>query len=122
VLRKVNYEWTLVLASKAVVESISSILESLRNSDLEEAKRKLQALGPEVKNDRDRGSLLAASGIYTSMAKAKEGAVQSWDPERIERAARTITSSQMADDLDIGYAETLMKYARITQGSRQTEA
>ena len=94
---------------------VSSILESLKNSDLDEAKRKVQALTPEIRNERERGSLLAASGILASMSKAKEGTMQSWDSARLERAAKSIVASQMADEFDQGYAETLVAYARLTQ-------
>jgi len=122
-LRKVKYESQAVLTSKLVTENVTSILESLSRSDLEDAKRKLQSLAPLVKSERERGSLLAASGIYSSMSKAKEGTMQSWDPDRVERAAGTITSSQMADDFDVGYAETLVSYSKLTkQGTRRTEA
>jgi hypothetical protein len=112
----------VVLTSKVVYESVSSILDSLLRSDLEDAKRKIQALTPEVRNEKERGSLLAAAGIYASMSKAKEGTLQSWDPERVERAARSISSSQLSDEFDVGYAETLMSYSRLTQKSRQPEA
>ncbi|HUH82817.1 MAG TPA: hypothetical protein VLX33_02935 [Nitrososphaerales archaeon] len=100
--------------------SIASILDSLKRSDLEEAKRKIQALTPEVRSERERGGLLAASGIYASMSKAKEGTMQSWDTARIERAARSITASQMADDFDVGYAETLLNYSKLTANSQQS--
>ena len=100
--------------------TIASILESLKRSDLDEAKRKIQALAPEVKSERERGSLLAASGIYASMSRAKEGTMQSWDGARLERAARSITASQMADDFDIGYAETLLNYSRLTPDSQRS--
>jgi len=104
-----------VLTSKIVYEGISSILESLRNSDLEGAKRKLDELSPEVKGERERGSIMAATGIYTGMLKGKDSGIQSWDAERIRRAARTVQSSQMADDFDHGFAETLKAYADIMQ-------
>ncbi len=96
-------------------EGVSSVLESLRNSDLEDAKRKLEALTSEIKTEKERGSLLAAAGIYASMSRAKDGTLQSWDQGRIERAAKSITSSQMADDFDEGYAETLLSYSKLTQ-------
>jgi len=121
-LRKVIYRGTGVLTSKVVQESISSILDSLKRSKLEEAKQKIQALMPEVKTDRQRGELLAASGIYSSMAKAKEGTMQTWDAARIERAARSVTASQLADEFDTGYAETLLNYAKLTESSQQTVA
>jgi len=104
---------TIVLTSKTVHEGVSSILESLRSSDMEGAKRKLEALSPEANSDRERGRLMAAAGIYASMLKAKEGTLQSWNQDRITRAAKTIESSQMADDFDRGYAETLLDYAKL---------
>jgi hypothetical protein len=107
----------VVLTSKVVYEGVSSILESLRNSDLDDAKRKLQSLLPSARNERERGSLTAAAGIYASMNKAKDGTMQSWDRERIERAARSITANQMADDFDQGYAETLLNYSKLMQAT-----
>lgn len=109
-----------MLTSKLVQESIASILDSLSRADLEDAKRKLQTLAPEVKSEKDRGELSAAAGIYASMSKAKEGRMQTWDSARIERAAKSIVASQMADDFDVGYAEALMNYSRLTQGSLQS--
>ncbi len=111
-----------MLTSKVVQANISSILDSLSRSDLEDAKRKLQALAPEVKSERERGSLMAAAGIYAGMAKSKERAVQNWDTGRIERAAKSITGSQLSDDFDAGFAETLVNYSKLTQGIRHPEA
>jgi hypothetical protein len=121
-LRKVKYSSQDVLTSKVVQESIASILDSLKRSDLEEAKERIQALVPEVKSDRQRGELLAAAGIYSSMSKAKEGTMQTWDSARIERAAKSITASQLADEFDMGYAETLLNYAKLTASSQQPAA
>jgi hypothetical protein len=104
-----------VLRSKIVYEGVSSILDSLGKSDLEGAKRKLEALTPEAKTEKERGSLLAAAGILASMTRAKDGTMQSWDRSRIERAATSITSSQLADDFDQGYADTLMNYSKLMQ-------
>lgn len=87
---------------------------------MDEAKRKIQALSSGVKSDRERGGLLAASGIYTSITKSKEGTMQSWDTTKIERAARSISSSELSDDFDSGFAEALRAYARITQSSQQS--
>ncbi len=102
--------------------SIASILDSLRRSDLDDAKRKIQALMPEVKSERERGSLMAAAGIYASMAKAKGGTMQTWDSARVERAAMSIANSQLADDFDVGYADTLLNYSRLTAGTQQSAA
>ncbi len=106
------------MLTKVVQESIASILDSLRRSDLEEAKHKIQALTPDVKSEKERGGLLAAAGIYASMAKAKEGTMQTWDAGRIERAAKSIVASQMADEFDAGYAETLLSYSKLTASSQ----
>ena len=111
-----------MITSRVVQESIASILDSLKKSDLDEAKQKIQSLMPEVKSDRQRGELLAAAGIYSSMVKAKEGTMQTWDTARIERAAKSITVSQLADEFDMGYAETLLNYARLTASSLQPVA
>lgn len=104
-----------MLASRNVQGTVASILELLKNSELEEAKRRIQALAPEVKSERDKGSIQAASGIYWSMSKAKEGAMQTWDAARLERAANSVKSSQFSDEFDQGYADTLMNYTRLTQ-------
>ena len=103
-------------------EGIASILDCLKKSDLEEAKRRIQALTPEVRSEKERGGLLAAMGIYSSMSKSKEGTMQTWDDARIERAAKSITASQMADDFDAGYAEALLNYSKLTGNSQQSVA
>jgi hypothetical protein len=118
-LRKVIYREFGVLTSRVVNEGVSSVLQSLKDSDLEEAKKKLEVLGTEVKTEREKGSLLAASGIYSSMVKAKEGALQTWDGDRIERAAQSIRQSQMADEFDAGYSDTLMEYSKLLPRNAQ---
>lgn len=102
--------------------SIASILDSLMRSDLDEAKRKIQALSPEVKSERERGSLMAAAGIYTSMSKAKDRTMQTWDSAKVHRAAKSIAGNQLADDFDKGYADTLLNYSRLTAGTQQPAA
>ena len=104
-----------VLTSKALYQGVTSILESLSRSDLDGAKRLLESLVPAARSDRERGALLAASGIYTSMSKAKERTLHSWDPSKIVRASQSISSSQMADEFDAGYAETLVAYSKLMQ-------
>lgn len=111
----------LVLTSKVLYEGVNSVLEALRNSDLEEAKRKLESLMPEVKTEKERGSLLAAAGIYASMNRGKDGTMQSWDHGRVQRAAESITANQMADDFDRGYAETLISYSKLMQSLEYKE-
>ena len=102
-----------MLTSKVVYEGVSSVLISLRNAHLEEAKRKLETIASEVKTERERGSLLAASGIYSSMLRGKDGTLQTWDQERVLRAAQSIRQSQMADEFDAGYADTLLEYSKL---------
>jgi hypothetical protein len=108
--------------TKVVQASIAEILVSLRRSDLNDAKNRIQALLPEVRSERERGALMAAAGIYASMSKGKEHTMQNWDDERLKRAAKSITSSQLRDDFDAGYAEALMNYARLTPESLQSAA
>ena len=110
-----------MFTTKVIQMSIASILDSLKRSELEDAKRKIQALAPEIRSDRERGGLLAASGIYSAMSKAKEGTMQNWDRATVERAARSITSSQLSDEFDIGYAETLLNYSRLGEATPTSE-
>ena len=102
-----------MLTSKVVYEGVSSVLMSLKNAHLDEAKKTLEAIGSEVKTERERGALLAASGIYSSMVRGKGGTVQTWDRDRIIRAAQSIRQSQMADEFDAGYADTLLDYSKL---------
>jgi hypothetical protein len=109
----VKYATQIVLTSKVVYEGVSSVLVSLKNAHLDEAKKRLEAIASEVKTERERGALLAASGIYSSMLKAKDGTMQTWDQERIVRAAQSIRQSQMADEFDAGYSDTLLDYSKL---------
>jgi hypothetical protein len=93
--------------------AIASVLELLARSDIENARKALQELSSGVKDERERGMVMAAGGILTSMTKAREGAFQSWDEQKISRAARMIARNQMADDFDRGFAETLLEYAKM---------
>ena len=110
-----------MFTTKVIQMSIASILDSLKRSDLEDAKRKIQALAPEIRSDRERGGLLAASGIYSAMSKAKEGKMQNWDRATVEREAKSITSSQLSDEFDLGYAETLLNYSRLGEATPTSE-
>ena len=102
-----------MLTSKVVYEGVSSVLESLRNSDLDGAKKRLEVIASEVKTEREKGCLLAAAGIYSSMVRARDGTMQTWDQERIVRASQSIRQSQMADEFDAGYADTLLEYSKL---------
>ncbi len=94
---------------------VNSVLEMIGRGELDSAKARLQSLQHELKSERDRGSLLAASGICGSIMRAKEGTMQSWEPTRLERAAKSIVASQFADDFDQGYAEAMQAYSKLTQ-------
>ena len=94
---------------------ILSILEKINAGEVEEAKSRLQALQKEVRNERDKGAVLAALGICSSISRAKEGTMQSWEPARLERAAKSIVASQFTDDFDQGYAEVMVAYSKLTQ-------
>lgn len=104
-----------MLTSRVVYEGVTSVLEALRNSDLGSAKSKIDTLTAAVKTERERGSLIAVLGIYTSMTKGKDGTLQTWDQARVERAAQSIRGSQMADEFDAGYADTLLAYSKLMQ-------
>lgn len=100
-------------------QAVASILESIRKPDLEDAKAKLAVLMARAKTDREKGSVMAAAGILSSTSKGREGGMQSWTEERITKAAQTIRKNQMADDWDLGYADTLLGYVKLLkQGSK----
>jgi hypothetical protein len=94
-------------------QALASVLESIRKPDLEEAKTKLGAMMAQAKTDREKGSIMAAAGILASMSKGKEGGMQSWNAEKISQSAQKIKKNQMADDWDLGYADTLLGYAKL---------
>ncbi len=94
-------------------EAVTSVIESLNKSDMEEAKKKVELLLAQAKTEREKGSVLAAAGILASVSKGKEGGMQNWDQEKILRAAQSIKKSQMSDDWDVGYADTLLGYVKL---------
>ncbi|MDG6913937.1 MAG: hypothetical protein JRN34_03835 [Nitrososphaerota archaeon] len=104
-----------------VQANIATILDSLLKSDLDEAKRRIQALLPTATSEKERGSLMAAAGILASITKGKDGTLQTWDSAKVERAAKSITSNQMADDFDRGYADTLLSYSKLRADTQRTE-
>lgn len=102
-----------MLTSKTVTDGVASVLEALRQSDVDGAMRKIDEIGHGTISERERGVLAAAHGIATSMARGKMGTFQTWDEDKIIRAAEAIRSSQMSDDFDLGFAETLLSYAKL---------
>ncbi len=100
-------------------QAVASVLESIQKPNFEEARTKLAVLLTEAKTDREKGSTMAAAGILASLSKGREGGMQTWDEERITRAAQAMKKNQMADDWDLGYADTLLGYAKLLkQGNK----
>ena len=90
------------------------MIEGAKNKlDIENAKKKIEALAQNVRTERDKGALMAANGILASISKGKEGTLQTWDEEKVARAADAIRKSQMSDDWDRGYADVLSNYAKL---------
>jgi len=94
-------------------QAVAGVLEAIRKPDLEDAKAKLAIIMSQAKTDREKGSIMAAAGILASVSKGKEGGMQSWKEEKIAQAAQKIKKNQMADDWDLGYADTLLGYAKL---------
>ncbi len=94
-------------------EAVASVLESLKKPDLEGARQKLDVLLAQAKTEREKGSVMAAAGILSSLSKGREGGMQTWDQEKMTRAAQSIKKSQMSDDWDLGYADTLLGYVKL---------
>jgi hypothetical protein len=100
-------------------QAVAAVLESIKKPNFEDAKAKLAILMTEAKTDREKGSVMAAAGILASTSKGKEGGMQSWSEEKIAKAAQAIKKNQMADDWDLGYADTLLGYVKLLrQGNK----
>ncbi len=97
---------------------MAEIMQLIANSELEAANKKVTAISASVRTERMRGSLAAVNGIMISMTKKKEGSLPSWDEEKAVRAAHQILKSEMLDDFDRGYAETLVKYGKLTKTAK----
>lgn len=101
-------------------QAVASVLESIRNRALEEARTKLGPMMAQAKTDRERGSIMAAAGILASMSKGREGGMQTWGEDKIAKAAQTMKKNQMADEWDLGYADTLLGYTKLLkQGGKK---
>jgi N-acetylglutamate synthase/N-acetylornithine aminotransferase len=97
---------------------LAEVMQLIVNSELETAKKKVTSMTTGVRTERMRGSLAAVNGIITSMTKKKEGSLPSSDEEKAIRAAHQILKSEMLDDFDKGYAETLVKYGKLTKTAK----
>jgi len=100
-------------AATRLIQAIAAVLESTRKPDMEDARTKLGILMTQAKTEREKGSVMAAAGILASLSKGKEGGMQTWDHEKLTKAAQAIRKNQMADDWDMGYADTLLGYAKL---------
>lgn len=100
-------------------QAIAAVLESIRKPDLEDARTKLGVLMAQAKTEREKGSVMAAAGILASLSKGKEGGMQTWNEEKIAKAAQKMKKNQMADEWDLGYADTLLGYAKLLKNSGQ---
>ena len=98
--------------------NIAEVMQLIANSELETAKKKVTSISAGVRTERMRGSLAAVNGIIVSMTKKKEGSLPSWDEEKAIRAAHQILKSEMLDDFDKGYAETLVKYGKLAKTAK----
>ncbi len=110
-----------MLRAGSVNEEITGIMHMILKSDLDGAKKRVVALAPNVRTERMRGSLAAVNGIITSMMKKKEGSLHSWEEEKALRAVHQMMKSQLLDDFDKGYAETLTKYAKLSKSAQTPE-
>lgn len=102
-------------------EKTTSILEALRKPDLPSAKAMIDALAPAAKTERERGALAALEGIYSSTSKAKDWGMHTWDAAKMERGAQSVVRSQMTDDFDRGYGETLLAYSRMLKPTESAQ-
>jgi len=96
-----------------VSSAVAAVLQSIKSADLEGAKSRIGTLIGQAKTEREKGSLMAAAGILTSISKGREDTLQNWEWEKVARAAQSVRKSQMSDDWDQGYAETLASYAKM---------
>ena len=94
-------------------QAVAAVLEAIRKPDLEDARAKLAIIMAQAKTDREKGSIMAAAGILASVSKGKEGTLQSWKEDKVAQAAQKMKKNQMADDWDLGYADTLLGYAKL---------
>ncbi len=108
-----KYVPNVMLTSKTVTDGVATVLDALTHSDIDEARKKIEEISRDAKTERERGILAAARGIAASMSKAKSGSFQTWDQDKIVRAAEAIRRSEMSDEFDLGFSDTLVSYAKL---------
>lgn len=100
-----------MLSSSMLKGEVHAILDLLAQSKTEEAKQRIQDLAPQVASENGKGALLALNGILNAMMKSK-GNDQVLDKEKVQAAAERISRVQMIDELDRGYLQTLVRWAK----------
>ena len=96
-----------MLSAGTLREEVEVILDLIVGSRIEEAKQRIALLSPQVSSEYAKGVLLALEGIL-KMSKSKTGE-SALGRERVTKSAESVTSTQMVDDLDKGYFQTLLK-------------
>jgi len=109
-----------MLTASSMNQEIAGIMQMIFNSDLGNARKRVLTLAPSVKTERMRGSLAAVNGMIASMTR-KEGGQHPWEEEKVLRGAHQMMRSQLLDDFDRGYSETLMKYGKISKSTKPRE-
>ena len=100
-------------AGTTVNEGFQSILVALHDGNVDAAKKMVAEVSRGIATERERGCLMAINGLVTSVARGKETTMQTWDWGKIARAAKSVSASQMSDDFDRGYSQTLDEYAKL---------
>ncbi len=93
-------------------DGIARIVEMIARSEFDRAKKEVESLYQSVTNETERGALLAVNGVLVGINKKKEAAPLLEGDDKITRAAELLVRSPMADDLDRGYSEALILYAK----------
>jgi len=104
-----------MLSTSMIKEEVDIILESLLNTKLEEARQRLTQMVPQVSSEYGKGAILAINGILNVMENRTPDKMA--DSEKILRAADRLPKTEMIDDLDKGYLQTLGRWARRTKDS-----
>jgi len=104
-----------------IKEEVDEIIESLARSKLEEARQRLAHLAPQVSSEYGKGALLALNGIVNVTENRTPDKMS--DSDKILRAVDRLPKTQMTDDLDKGYLQTMGKWAkRVKDSGKQRPA
>jgi hypothetical protein len=106
-----------MLSSSMIKEEVDTIIGSLVNSKLEEARQRFSHLSPQVSSEYGKGALLALNGIINVTENKTPDKMA--ETEKILRAVERIPKIEMIDDLDKGYLQTLGKWAKRVKDSKK---